>query len=191
MSIGQRIREVRTIRGLTQTAVAREIGISQPQYARLETDDSNPRANTLKAICIALDCSPDFILELIDQPQQLVTDPNPTVDDLPKRIKEAHLSTSIDLTDFATKVGVTASTTSAWETGRSLPTSKNLKAIALVASVSVTHLLGLDEPGPATETVEKPNASTFDEQKIISLIRALTDDDRQFVINLVKRLASG
>lgn len=49
--VGTKIRQIRTRQGISQEGMAEELGITQPSYARLETDDS--RINVLRLIHIA------------------------------------------------------------------------------------------------------------------------------------------
>jgi transcriptional regulator with XRE-family HTH domain len=45
---GQLLKQARTSAGLTQAQLARRLGISQPEIARLESSVSNPRIATLE-----------------------------------------------------------------------------------------------------------------------------------------------
>lgn len=65
---GDRMREQRDRRGLTQTQLAEMIHGKQPQIKDYELNRRVPQADTLARICTALECSADYLLELSDQP---------------------------------------------------------------------------------------------------------------------------
>lgn len=48
--VGTKIRQIRTRQGISQESMAEELGITQPSYARLETEDS--RINVVRLIHI-------------------------------------------------------------------------------------------------------------------------------------------
>ena len=54
MTFGQELAEARAQRGLTQTALAKEIGMKQPYIHLLEADDKAPTLTTLMALTAAL-----------------------------------------------------------------------------------------------------------------------------------------
>jgi len=49
--VGTKIRQIRTRQGISQESMAEELGITQPSYARLETEDS--RINVVGLLLIA------------------------------------------------------------------------------------------------------------------------------------------
>lgn len=50
-SINERIKEVRTEKGLSQRSFAERIGITGPSVAHLESGTNNPSEQTVRAIC--------------------------------------------------------------------------------------------------------------------------------------------
>lgn len=54
--IGQRLREARKRRGLTQVEMARRTGIHQPNIARLEAGRHTPALETLERLATAIGC---------------------------------------------------------------------------------------------------------------------------------------
>jgi transcriptional regulator with XRE-family HTH domain len=55
MSIGSRIRAVRTMRGLSSAELAKAAGVSRGLISQLELDRANPSVDTLRRIATALD----------------------------------------------------------------------------------------------------------------------------------------
>lgn len=68
MSIGRRITAMRGYRMLTQEQLGGLVGVAKQTVSNWENDRRIPRANELKAICKALECTSDYILELVDEP---------------------------------------------------------------------------------------------------------------------------
>ncbi len=67
-TIGQRIREIRKSRNLTQRELADKVGINFTYLSRVENDrlddEQTPREETLQRIAKALDADPDELLLL-------------------------------------------------------------------------------------------------------------------------------
>jgi transcriptional regulator with XRE-family HTH domain len=55
VSIGQRIRTIRTLRGLTSSGLAQAAGVSRGLISQIELDRANPSIDTLRKIAAALD----------------------------------------------------------------------------------------------------------------------------------------
>lgn len=93
--IGNKIRELREKRGLSQEYIASELGITQPSYARLEKEDE--RINITRLINIA-GILKTTVSELINEKtgkvinQQNSENPNAYVDTVIKSDKE-HIQT--------------------------------------------------------------------------------------------------
>ncbi len=56
--LAESLRKLRKEAGLTQTEMARRLGISQPTLNRLENGSQNTTLRTLTQICRALRCDP-------------------------------------------------------------------------------------------------------------------------------------
>jgi transcriptional regulator with XRE-family HTH domain len=55
VSIGQRIRTIRTLRGLSSSELARAAGVSRGLISQIELDRANPSIDTLRKIAAALE----------------------------------------------------------------------------------------------------------------------------------------
>ncbi len=62
--LGKRLREVRELLGITQAEVARRSGFKACAISNYERGRSVPTAKTLYELCVALDCSANFLLGL-------------------------------------------------------------------------------------------------------------------------------
>tara|TARA_R110000744_G_scaffold305494_1_gene413787 strand:- start:34 stop:630 length:597 start_codon:yes stop_codon:yes gene_type:complete len=63
LNISQRVKELRGSKGMSQELLAEESGLSLRTIQRIENNESEPRGDTLKRLAIALDTSPDEIIE--------------------------------------------------------------------------------------------------------------------------------
>jgi len=57
--LAESLRRVRREAGVTQTTMARKLGVSQPTLNRLESGSQNVTLKTLQQLCRALDCGLD------------------------------------------------------------------------------------------------------------------------------------
>lgn len=62
MGVGERIKELRTQKKLTQQALATLVGMTYIQIGRYETQKSNPSSEVLQRIAKALDTTSDFLM---------------------------------------------------------------------------------------------------------------------------------
>ncbi|MDK1716394.1 helix-turn-helix domain-containing protein [Dellaglioa algida] len=63
MTTGERIKKLRKDRGLTQSELAKEIGISRSYMSEIESDKRNMSIKTLTKIATGLDISLSFLLD--------------------------------------------------------------------------------------------------------------------------------
>jgi transcriptional regulator with XRE-family HTH domain len=63
MTVGERIKEQRTQKKLTQTELAKLVGLTYIQIGRYETGKSNPSADVLNRLAQALDTTTDFLMK--------------------------------------------------------------------------------------------------------------------------------
>lgn len=62
MSIGDRIKELRTKLKMTQTDLAKKVGLSYIQVGRYETKKSKPSSEILQKLAVALDTTTDYLI---------------------------------------------------------------------------------------------------------------------------------
>jgi transcriptional regulator with XRE-family HTH domain len=60
--IGEKLREVRTRRLLTQDELAEKAGVSQSTIANIERDNAEPQFRTIRKLAKALDIEPTELL---------------------------------------------------------------------------------------------------------------------------------
>ena len=62
--IGERIRQLRTERGMSQTELAEKAGLVQPHIVRIEQGRYSVGLDTLQAIAKALGCTVDMVEQI-------------------------------------------------------------------------------------------------------------------------------
>lgn len=62
MGVGERIKELRTLKKLTQSDLAKEVGLTYIQVGRYETQKSNPSSDVLQKLANALDTTTDYLM---------------------------------------------------------------------------------------------------------------------------------
>lgn len=62
MNIGERIKELRTSKKMTQTDLAKAVGLSYIQIGRYETQKSTPSSDVLQKLANVLDTTTDFLM---------------------------------------------------------------------------------------------------------------------------------
>lgn len=72
MSLGKRITSMRGFNTLTQEELGSLVGVSKQTVSNWENDRRMPDANNLRALCQALGCTADYLLELSSSPNERV-----------------------------------------------------------------------------------------------------------------------
>lgn len=88
MGVGERIKELRAQHKMTQTELAKMVGLSYIQIGRYETQKSNPSSDVLQKLAAALDTTADY---LMNGSQDEVVATQLTDKELLKQFKEVEL----------------------------------------------------------------------------------------------------
>jgi len=72
MSLGKRIASMRGFHRLTQDQLGGLVGVTKQTVSGWEHDRRMPDANDIRALCKVLDCSADYLLELVSDPHEHV-----------------------------------------------------------------------------------------------------------------------
>lgn len=73
MILGKRLKELRTLKKLTQTDVANVLGVERSTYGKYETGDSSPDYEKLIQLAEFFDVSVDYLLGKTDIPTPIET----------------------------------------------------------------------------------------------------------------------
>lgn len=66
--LGERLKRLRKMRGLTSNQVAEMVGVARSTYAGYETDHRQPPLETLHRLAEVLNTSTDYLIGLTDDP---------------------------------------------------------------------------------------------------------------------------
>lgn len=67
MTVGERLKKLRTEKGLSQQELSKQIGINRSTYARYETNDNQADYETLQTLADFFSTSVDYLLGRTDQ----------------------------------------------------------------------------------------------------------------------------
>lgn len=68
MSLGRRIAAMRGYRMMNQDVLGALVGVSKQTISNWEHDYRTPDAENIVRLCKALECTADYLLELVDDP---------------------------------------------------------------------------------------------------------------------------
>ncbi len=133
MTIGERIRETRKSRGLTQRELGERLGLSYQSIAQWENDLRKPKFETIQKIADALGVSVSY-LSGIENDTSLTS----------YLIKDARERAGMTTEDLAQKSGIPVSLLEDYERGAKKPGIEELTKISHSIGVSVYSLADFD-----------------------------------------------
>lgn len=145
--MGNRLKELRKEKGVTQAEVAKIINTNQSQYGKYENGKTNLSLETSKILANYFDVSVSYLLGLEPEvPNSKILTPFQLL------VKDSKLS----LKEISEETGIVYSTLSGYNQGIRTPKKKNAQILADYFGVSVPYLLGLDDNPPAlNDSLEK------------------------------------
>lgn len=69
MTLGARISAMRGWRRMSQETLGGFVGVSKQTISNWEHDYRKPDANDIRQLCLALECTADYLLGLVDDPR--------------------------------------------------------------------------------------------------------------------------
>ena len=165
MSVGQRIKEARLSKGMSQEELALAIEVTQGAIGQFEHDRNQPSLITISRIATELSVSIDWLLEVGNANQDLEKIDNAEdeyfreVDSLfADRIRLAREEAGLNQSELARKMMVTPQAIQKWESSASAPRLSRIYKLAKVLGVPLSYLLP-DVPGETPEQL--PNLKTI------------------------------
>ena len=70
-TIGTRVQQLRTSRGMSRKELADQAGLSAAAIGHIETEQRSPNATTIAALATALEVSADYLLGLRSEEQEI------------------------------------------------------------------------------------------------------------------------
>jgi transcriptional regulator with XRE-family HTH domain len=135
--LARRLSDERSDRGLTQAAVAHDLGVPQGTYAGWETGRSTPSADVFPKLGSYLGLAETDVADLCGIPFIVDSSSWPPFGQLVGARRQALRLSRAGLADA---VGVSESTVVAWELGYRTPGAPHLTSLADALSVDVTNL---------------------------------------------------
>jgi len=71
---GERLKQARQRIGLSQSDLGQQLGVAYQQIGRWEQNHSLPSSDTLARMAQILGCTADWLLELVEQPEERLTE---------------------------------------------------------------------------------------------------------------------
>jgi transcriptional regulator with XRE-family HTH domain len=84
-TLGERLKEIRDLRGFPQKQVAAVLGLQRPNYSKIENNHQNMSHKQLKMFCEFCDVSADYLLGISVNSKKTI--PESTIDDLTERLE--------------------------------------------------------------------------------------------------------
>ncbi len=83
-TLGERLKEIRELRGFPQKQVADFLGVQRPNYSKIENNHQNMNHKQLKMFCDFCDVSADYLLGITTKNKKTFT--MDTINDIEKRL---------------------------------------------------------------------------------------------------------
>lgn len=185
---GQRIVELRKRQGLTQTELAKTIGISRSALSLYEIEKRQPDWETINKMASLFDVSVDYLLGRTDDKHR-----NSTSDDKDfffffffddKDLQEVFVSAlktaletqNMTVSELCEKTEIDVDTCNQYLTGEHAPTLEHLVELSKALDVSIDYLLG-----------QVPKISQA-EKKLLNAFENLSEDNQDIIIGKTKEL---
>lgn len=173
MTIGQRIKQIRELKNISQKELGEYLNKSQATIAKYENDAAEMDYSTLRAFCNYADCSIDFILNN----DSAASIGDPFSDSFGSRLYALRRERNLSQREVSTQIHINPHSLSSYERNKSEPSFYILIKLADYFQCSTDYLLGrVDSPqmitdGPA-ERIEEPELSLQEIRELRKLLRS-------------------
>lgn len=169
MSMGQQIKAMRELRGLTQKELGQKLGLSFQAVAQWENDLRNPKFETLQKIAEALETPIGTFLPAMGMG-----------DSFGNRMKTTRNSQKMTQAELAQRLGVTPQTVSQYERGVKKPKTSTINRFAEALNVSAHWL----------ETGFYEDASiSNEEQQLLRYFRIMNQQGQRVALERMEELS--
>ncbi len=83
-TLGERLKEIRDLRGFPQKQVAAILGLQRPNYSKIENNHQNMSHKQLKMFCEFCDVSADYLLGISVSNKKTI--PESTIEEIEERL---------------------------------------------------------------------------------------------------------
>lgn len=185
---GQRIVELRKRQGLTQTELAKTIGISRSALSLYEIEKRQPDWETINKMASLFDVSVDYLLGRTDDKHRnspsddkdffffFFFDDKDLQEVFVSALKTALETQNMTVSELCEKTEIDVDTCNQYLTGEHAPTLEHLVELSKALDVSIDYLLG-----------QVPKISQA-EKKLLNAFENLSEDNQDIIIGKTKEL---
>lgn len=185
---GQRIVELRKRQGLTQTELAKTIGISRSALSLYEIEKRQPDWETINKMASLFDVSVDYLLGRTDDKHRnspsddkdffffFFFDDKDLQEVFVSALKTALETQNMTVGELCEKTEIDVDTCNQYLTGEHAPTPEHLVELSKALDVSIDYLLG-----------QVPKISQA-EKKLLNAFENLSEDNQDIIIGKTKEL---
>ena len=185
MSVGENIRRIRKIRGLTQKELGKKLGISQAAVGQYEKSNANLTQTTIQKIANALDVTPSALI-------------NEFCNALGENIKSLREEKNISISDLAKLTGISEKLLTEYEENITEPYPRDIERIAYYLDKEGTAILGENLPFSMFDSNDMPPEKPYEscyrdplslhEQVLLANYRKLNDTGKEEARKRVQEL---
>ena len=179
LSIGERIRALRTEQGLTQKQLGERCGMSDAEIRKFESDRGSPTVRSLQRIANALGSSVAFLVDEHGASRETTTG---------QRIRMARERAGMKQRDLADKLGVSYVNVSQWERDTRNPKYSTLQKISDAVGISVTFLLGLESAADENIVSDMRGEGVANMDTTVKFTIHAAGWDLDTVLNVIERI---
>lgn len=168
-----RLKEIRMLKGKTQTEVAEYLKITRSAYSNIENNKRDPDSNTLFLLANFFDVPMDDLFGR--------TYFNERIDGSKFKLSQLRNQLHIKPQDLAKRLGITLSTYMSYEIGEVSPSIDVLIDLADLYKVSIDYLVGY-----STEKQSVGNSESSDEEmRLVKDFRELNTQGKDYILQTV------
>ena len=137
--IGQKMKHIRKMSGISQKDMAIKLGIAQSSYSNYENENREPPFSLICLFCEKFGISVDSIINSEIQTLKNDVDEKET---FPDRLKKFRIAKGLTQNQIADVLGVSQNAVYNWENGRREPSLGAIKQIAEILDTTMFDLIG-------------------------------------------------
>lgn len=148
------LKQIRKSLNLTQSYVAKKVGISQQSYANYENETTQAPYSILIQLAAFFNCSLDELFKKNEEPNNQINKSDYNAYSKFTKLKELRNINQKTQKDIANYIGYQQTLVSKWEKGEREPSIDALKKISKYFNVSIDYLLDNEIVNQQTNTLQ-------------------------------------
>jgi transcriptional regulator with XRE-family HTH domain len=197
-TIGERIKYLRKLQGLTTEQLADVIGMKKGSVSSYENNRYDPSAKTIVSICKQFDVSADWLLTgegrgpkeeappLDDEAKEKIKKYIGYAASVGKKIRHIRIQKKfMSEAEFAQAIDVTTEDLVEYEAGRKTVSACVLHKISDRFDINPAYLVDPEEESPQRRSISSSNDLTEFEKNILHFFKRLPRDEREEISEIV------